>query len=310
MLPELRVPEFARIDEYAGLWAMESTHFDQLWAMLRHMNWAAHMSAPPEPRADVQTIGGAKGGKAIAFIPMLGLLMKQRSSVGGTSTIQLRRDIRQAAADPNVGAIVLGIESPGGIVAGTDDLANDVRAANRQKPVVAHVDDLCCSAAYWVASQASAIYANSPLAIIGSIGTMLPVEDSSAAAEQAGVKVHVFKTGALKGAGIPGTAITEEHQAEYQKRVDGTQAHFDAAVRKGRGLSARELEAVRTGGTWDASEAVQLKLIDGIQPLSKTLDQLATRAASPGPRADSDPGPVVLNFPMLRRVLPMRNIGE
>src|SRR5690606_31819803 len=129
-----------------------------------------------------------------------GAMTKQGSSFGGASTVRTRRAIRSAAADKSVSAIMLLIDSPGGSVSGTSDLADDVANAKKKKPVYAYIEDTCCSAAYWVASQCSAIYAN-PTAIVGSIGTYMVVADYSRMAENAGVKVHCISTGKYKGAG-------------------------------------------------------------------------------------------------------------
>jgi signal peptide peptidase SppA len=306
MPPRLHVPVFPRLDEYVGVWAMEPLAFRALWELIGRSDLAAHMAehatAPHRLESRVELVAG-KGGRTVAMIPVTGTLMKQQSSFGGTSTVQLRRDIRQAAADPGVAAILLGIDSPGGTTAGLQDLATEVQNARKSKPVWAHVDDLAASAAYWVASQAEAIYANAPTALVGSIGTYLTIYDQSAAAEKEGIKALLFATGPIKGAGTPGTVVTEEQQTYFQGIVDGMQAEFDTAVRSGRKLSAAELQAVRTGAVWKAAEARTRKLIDGIQPLQKTIDQLAARAAggaAPGPRAEAG------TLPMLRRGLPMR----
>lgn len=273
----LPVPPFARLNDYLGLWAVEPTAFASLWGMVAATDLAAHVAAakPGGPPASRTWMRPAKGGQNVAVVPITGTLMKAESSFGGTSTVQTRRDIRQAAADPTVSAVLLAIDSPGGTVAGTADLAADVRAARRKKPVWAHVDDLAASAAYWVASQADQIFANAPTALVGSIGTVMTVYDLSQAAERDGVKVLRFATGPLKGAGTPGTPVTDEQAAAFQSLVDGAQAHFDAAVRSGRGLSAADLAAVRTGGVFQAAEAQARRLIDGVRSLDATLAALA-----------------------------------
>ncbi len=79
----------------------------------------------------------------------------------------------------------------------------------------------------------------------------------------------------MKGAGVPGTAITDEHAGDYQRRVNEAQTHFDAAVRKGRGMNAAQLAAVRTGRVFPAAEAVDAKLIDGIKSFDRTVEALA-----------------------------------
>lgn len=273
----LTVPLFNRVDDYLGPWCMESDRFAAMWRLIEGTNMAAHLAAGPSPKpaSQMQTVP-SKAGKSTAIIPVQGTLMMAASSMGGTSTVQLRRDVRAAAADPTVSAILLDIYSPGGAVAGTYDLAADIKAATRKKPVWAHVNELGASAAYWLASQADAIYANSPTAMIGSIGTVLTVYDVSQAAERDGIKAMVFRTGPLKGVGAPGDAITEEQAAYFQRMVNETQTHFDEAVRKGRGLSAAQLAAVRTGGVFSAAEALDKKLIDGIRSLDATLAALSS----------------------------------
>lgn len=272
------VPHFARLNEYFGLWAIESTAATNIATLASTTGLPAHVAAnvaKPKPVESTLEMIPVKGGKSIAYVKVAGTLMKQQPSMGGTSTIQLRRDIRNAANDPNVQAILLGMDSPGGTVAGTADLANEVKTAKRKKPVWAHVDDLCASACYWVASQASAIYANAPTALIGSIGTIVTVYDQSQAAEQQGIRTLVFSTGPLKGLGVPGAPVTEEQQSHMQSLVNELQTHFDAAVMKGRGMNATQLNSVRTGGVFPATDAVSLRLIDGIRSIDATVDALS-----------------------------------
>jgi hypothetical protein len=133
MLPELQVPAFPRLDEYLSTWAMEPRAFAAMWQAIGRIDWAGHLAAAPPKLVSQAELLPVRGGRSVALIPLLGTLMKQRSSMGGTSTVQTRRDIRQAAADPNVSAILLGVESPGGVTAGLDDLAADVRQAAQEQ---------------------------------------------------------------------------------------------------------------------------------------------------------------------------------
>lgn len=273
----IRVPDFARLADYFGVWAYEPDRFRAAWDLVHRTDLLAHVAAAqPQPqRVSTTELIPVKGGKSIARVPVRGTLMKGQSSLGGTSTVQMRRDIRAAAANPDVSAILLDVESPGGTVAGTPELANEVKAARAAKPVWAHVDDLAASAAYWVASQADMVFANDRTALVGSIGTFLTVYDYSRAAEMEGVRVLHFATGPLKGAGAPGTPVTDAQAADFQGRVDAMQQSFDAAVRAGRGLTPEQLAAVRTGGVFTADQAVRLKLIDGIRSLDRTVAALA-----------------------------------
>jgi signal peptide peptidase SppA len=270
-LPPVRL---ARLTDYLGLWAMEFGHVAALADALGRCDpLALSARAPAPPAAGVETVT-AKGDKRIAVVRILGPMMKGQSWWGGTSTIQTRRDLRAATADPSVSGILLAIDSPGGTVAGTADLAADVKAARRKKPVFAHIDDMAASAAYWIASQADQVWANQPTADVGNIGTVGTVIDESRALEAKGVKVHVIATGPLKRVGM-GTPISDEQLAYLQAIVDENQSHFDAAVRAGRGLMAEHMKEVRSGAIYTATRAKELKLIDGIRPMEQTLAALA-----------------------------------
>jgi protease-4 len=199
--------------------------------------------------------------------------MKARSKYGGYSTVDARRQLRAMAQDDRVGAILLHIDSPGGHVAGTKELADDVRAVDEAKPVHAYLEDTGASAAYWVASQARTVAANA-MAMVGSLGTFTVLYDLSKAAEMEGVQVHVVSTGERKGAAAPGTPVTDEDLAEARRLVDGFDAFFRAAVREGRGMGSKEASAVWTGAAWLAVEAKGLGLVDRVEPLDTTVERL------------------------------------
>lgn len=274
-MERLSVPTFARISDYVGLWAMQPSAFDSFRHLAFSMDLKSHVERGAEPLQSALEKVPGPGGRAIALVRVQGVLMKSQSSFGGTSTVQMRRDIRMAAADPDVAGLLLLVDSPGGTVAGTMDLAAEVKEARKSKPVWAHVDDLTASAAYWVASQAERITANNNAALIGSIGTLQVIQDMSAAAEQAGIKTLVIATGPLKGMGTPGSKVTEEQIAHVQDLVNSVQVNFDQAVQKGRGLTDKQLAAVRTGGVFTAPDALDRKLIDGIQSLTKTVQEFS-----------------------------------
>lgn len=274
-LPTLAVPTFRRLDEYFGSWMYEPSRFAGLWRTWKESDLRSHVMAGPQPATSTYRLEPARGDKSVAVIELNGTLMKQQPSIGGTSTIQARRHLRTAVTDSKVSAILLGIDSPGGTVAGTEDLAAAVQAANRVKPVWSLVNDLCASAAYWVGSQAAAMFANAKTALIGSIGTLMVVYDASGMAEREGVKVLAFKTGPLKGAGVFGTPVTDEQSANFQATVEKLQQQFDAGVMAGRGMTAAQLKSVRTGGVFTATEALSLKLIDGIKSSDQVLKALA-----------------------------------
>lgn len=212
-----------------------------------------------------------------AVIGIQDFMMKGESKFGGTSTVAVRQQLRAAARDPQVHSIMLAIDSPGGTLAGTQQLADDVAAIAAQKPVVAQVEDLAASAALWVAAQANSIYANRT-AVVGSIGTFGVVKDTSKKAEMAGIKVHVISTGPYKGF-ADGAPITPEHLAEYKREVMALNEHFLQAIQQGRGMARADVEKLADGRVWIADEAAKLGLINGVQSADATLAGLEQNAA-------------------------------
>ena len=133
---------------------------------------------------------GFKGApqNSVAVISVKGVLMKEDMVCGPAGTATLGRSIQQADSNPNISAIVLHIDSPGGTVDGTEALANIIR--NTQKPVVAFVDGLMASAALWIGSAANEIIASTDTDEIGSVGVIMRFADWQPHWEKKGVKFH------------------------------------------------------------------------------------------------------------------------
>lgn len=268
------------LEQYAGVWAIEEGVFRLGMERALQLDVEVHLQS--EAAAAAVARGSQRGladhqisSQGVATIEIFGTLMKQVSSMSrGTSTVLARQQLRAALNDERVQAILLHIDSPGGTVAGTKELADDVAAVAKKKPVYAYIEDLGASAAYWVASQASQVFSNE-MALVGSIGTYMAVQDLSGYAAKEGVKVHVIKAGAFKGAGQPGTEITPEQLAQWQRVVDGLNSHFVASVAAGRKLGLAAVRALADGRVHQGAEAQALGLIDGVQSFDQTLAQLS-----------------------------------
>ena len=185
----------------------------------------------------------------------------------------MRRALSLANGDDSVHSILLVVESPGGTVAGTSELAKAV--ASSPKPVVAYIEDMGASAAYWVASAATKVYANDS-AYVGSIGTYMVIRDTSQAADKAGIKVHVINAGEFKGAGSAGTEVTDSQLAEFQRVINDTNNLFVEAVASHRGLDLATAKSLADGRIHLAAEAVKLGLIDGVRGIDAVLEEMVT----------------------------------
>lgn len=207
----------------------------------------------------------------IAVIELVGPMMKGSSKVSeNANTVDIRRALRAAVVDEEVQGILLVVDSPGGTVAGTAELAADVKAAAEAKPLRVHADDLMASAALWATAAAHRITA-SPTTEIGSVGTVLVVQDRSEKFATEGVKVHVISTGPNKGAGAPGAEVTDAQLEALTQRVVDLNAHFLAALSEGRRLKGAKLDAVTDGRVWIAERAQGLGLIDAVASMDEAL---------------------------------------
>lgn len=201
-----------------------------------------------------------------AIIPVMGTLISRGSFVGPmmgyTSYEGLRAEIRRAVSDKKVDKIVLAIDSPGGMVSGIDSVAQEIASAKKKKAVVAHVEGMAASAAYWIASQADSIVAT-PMSELGSIGVLALHADVSQAMSQMGVKMTAVYSGAHKIDGNPYEALPAHVRASMQKEVDALRGEFAKAVAEGRGAKFSASAALATEAqVYSAQRAVELGLAD------------------------------------------------
>jgi signal peptide peptidase SppA len=195
---------------------------------------------------------------------------------GATSSEEIGDAIREAAGRDDIKAVFLNIDSPGGTVAGTPELANAVAALDKKKPVYAFSSGLMCSAAYWVASQARAIYAT-PSAQVGSIGVVQAVIDNSAALDKAGIKVEVFSVGKYKAMGAPGTPLTDDQRELISSNLAEIAGEFHAAVlAKGRAIPAEAME----GQTFSGKQAQRHNLAGMVTGRADAMHRLRVYHAS------------------------------
>lgn len=223
----------------------------------------------------------------IATIPVEGVLGRKFSGVlnssGVTSTDVLEKEIRKAGNDPAVSAIVIAFDSPGGHTAGIEEACDAINEARKNKPVLAYADGLTDSAAYWLASQCDEIFATKS-ADVGCIGAYIAFLDQSRAAEMAGLRVELFKSGKYKAMGEPGTTLSDEQRELLQARVDTIANKFKTAVVAGR---KRDIsEDVMQGQSFSATDALAAGLIDSVADIGavrREAARLANNSAKRGP---------------------------
>lgn len=212
----------------------------------------------------------------VAQIEISGPLMPNPGPVDryyfdAADSVRIAHLIRAAANSPDIHSLVMMINSPGGMVIGTPEMGDAVRAFNDAgKTSYAFADTLMASAAYWVGSQASKVYVTDS-AMVGSIGVIRPHFDLSKMHDKMGVKVEVFRGGSHKVSGAYGTALTDDQREHIQDGVNAAHEDFISAVNNLRTISREHCQ----GQVFYGKDAVGVGIVDRTIPNSLALMQAA-----------------------------------
>lgn len=224
--------------------------------------------------ADTDTI------RHIGVISMRGVLSKYDSmcSVGMESYARM---IREFDADPEIDAIVLNIDSPGGTVAGTEELGAAIKGAT--KPVVGFVNGMAASAAYWLCSACRKIVAGTDTAIVGSIGVMCTWADMSGYYAQQGIVIRDIYAPQSGDKNSETRAAADGNLKPMQDHLSVLAEKFHAVVRANRPLVTVEQ---MTGSTYFAKDVVGT-LVDTIGNFEEALSIAASLATPSAPKTKS-----------------------
>ena len=173
------------------------------------------------------------------------------------------KELRKFGDDSNVKAIILHIDSPGGGAAASQEIYHEVISvrAESKKPIVASVESVGASGAYYIASGCDKIYAN-PASVVGSIGVIMEWTNYGELLRWAKMKNITISRGELKDAGDPTRDLTPQEQAYFQSLVDNMYAQFIHDVAVGRHTSDDKIRPLATGQVWTGQQAQPLGLID------------------------------------------------
>lgn len=217
-----------------------------------------------------------EGPRKVAVIHLAGQIHGGESGpdvfgAGGAGARDVIGQIQQASDDDNVAAVVLRVDSPGGAVVASDDIARAVSRLRERKPVVASMGDLAASGGYYVASQAERVVAN-PGTITGSIGVIAILPNLEGTAEKLGIRPVVLKSGALKDAGSPFRDMTPDERALYQRLLDEAHAQFIDAVAAGRKIDEELVRTLADGRPYSGTQAKANGLVDDLGDLERAYD--------------------------------------
>lgn len=221
----------------------------------------------------------------VAIVELNGIIAKRMNLFtqisGGVSTQIAIRDFQQAFNDPGVTAIILSIDSPGGTVDGTEELANTIYEARQTeaKPIIAYCDGSLCSGAYWIGAAADRIYINGSTQQVGSVGVVATHVDYSEQEKKEGIKTTEIFAGKYKRINTEYAPLTEEGRAYMQDRIDYFYSIFvNTMIRYRPNKLAIPKDGVipwAEGKVFIGQQAIDNGLVDGVKPLEELIQQLS-----------------------------------
>ena len=244
-------------------------------------------------RRDNGSVGSLRVENGVAILPIVGSLVNRGAWIGASSGLVsyegTAAQLREARADPEVRAILLDIDSPGGEATGMFATARLVSAINQTKPVLAFVNDVAASAAYGIASAASEIVV-SPTSMVGSIGVVLTHFDRSGELEDHGIKPTLIHAGAHKVDGHPFGPLSDAVRADLQAEVMKIYDQFVGLVAEGRSGPMTE-QAIRAteARTYLGTDAIAQGLADRVASLDEVIATFAQPPSGAHPQRKGGP---------------------
>ncbi len=199
----------------------------------------------------------------------------QESSGGGFLTGAItpryvKNQLEKAEADLAIKGIVIRVESPGGSIAASQEIAAMIR--NASKPVVISMADMAASGGYYISAPAQGIVAQ-PGTMTGSIGVVSTLINTEGLYDLLGLEVETFKTGEHKD--MFSRALTDEERAIMQNISDMAYEQFIAEVAEGRGMDLEEVRELATGQLYLGTQALELGLVDRLGGIEEAVAYLA-----------------------------------
>jgi protease IV len=215
---------------------------------------------------DSAEYGGGFGDK-IAVVDLEGVITEAKPVV-----TQLRR----YANDESIKAIILHIDCPGGGAAATQEIYAAVKRIRDQKKkrIVASIETVGASGAYYVATGTNKIFAD-PSSIVGSIGVIAQWYNYGDLIHWAKLKDETLKAGDLKDAGSPTRAMTPQERQYLQGLIDDMHQQFIKDVAEGRKMKLEEVRPIATGRVWTGEQAAPLKLVDQLGDFQTAVEDTA-----------------------------------
>lgn len=215
---------------------------------------------------------GLTSKEGIGLIEVKGMILDSKETI---------RQLRYFLKKDSVKAVVLRVDSPGGIVAPSQEIYSEVKKFAAKKKIIVSMGSLAASGGYYISAPATMIYAN-PGTITASIGVILKLSNIESLMDKIGIKSYTLKTGKYKDSGSPVRQFSAEDRAMLQSVIDNTHQQFVRAVAEGRKLPIEDVRKIADGRILSGEQAVGHKLVDRLGTLQDAIDEAGRQAGIAG----------------------------
>lgn len=221
-------------------------------------------------------MGGAdkswSSGEGIGLVEVKGMILDSKETI---------RQLRYYLKQDKIKAVVLRVDSPGGIVAPSQEIYEEVKKFAAKKKIIVSMGSLAASGGYYISAPATMIYAN-PGTITASIGVILKLSNIEALMDKIGIKSYTLKTGKYKDSGSPLREFSPEDRAMLQSVIDNTHEQFIRAVAEGRKLPVETVRKIADGRILSGEQAKGVKLVDRLGTLQDAIEEAGKQAGIQG----------------------------
>jgi protease-4 len=217
--------------------------------------------------------GGGEQASIHAFGDKIGVVDLEGVIIDPATVVQ---QLKKFGDDDSIKAIILHVNSPGGGVAASEEIYRQVKRIrdDKKKRIVASIETVGASGAYYVSSATNKIYADNG-SIVGSIGVIAQWVNYGELLRWAKLKDITMKAGEFKDTGSPTRDLTPAEQAYLQSLIDNMHGQFIQAVADGRKAKFEDIKAIANGKVWTGQQALSMKLIDQIADFEAAVEDTA-----------------------------------
>ena len=211
-------------------------------------------------------------GERVALIRIEGPILDSKAAID---------EIKEHGKDPSIKAIVLRIDSPGGAVAPSQEIYEEVRKVTARKKVIVSMGSVAASGGYYIAAPATRIFAN-PGTLTGSIGVIMEIPNLQGLMNKIGVKTEVIKSGSHKDLASMFRSMGKEERAILQGTLDNVHEQFIKAVADGRKMLQDDVRKIADGRVFTGEQAVKAGLVDELGDLEDAINAAGRLAGIKG----------------------------